>query len=486
MADHLELQGGVYHVRLAIPPAVQKAFGGRRILSQTLRTGSRKEAMTRRHPILAAWQAQIDAARAGRPLPPDWQDSFAETLATAALITRANKMVSIGEEPSYPLPMPDPTEVALSMEENPALVQALKAKIAKAHQTPMGLIKFDEEMGEMFKRLMVHRLETAYTPSPEQREEIRAVAADPKNRKPRSPITNTRLAKFREHREAHGIAPKTIAQQEAKLQDLSQHLADTGAPLDFDTVTAWLNLKTVASKTKQQYLLAGSMFWQWSVKYDPQWRADYKGHDNPFEKHSLPQLRGKAKKAAERDVFTSGEIANLLAGAEEQGNTGLADLILLGTYSGMRIEEICQLQVDNIINVDGIRSFDITDSKTAAGIRTVPIHPTLFPVVDRLVQESTDGFLIKSDSKNKYLIRSDKLSKAFGKLKTQQGFGKLHVFHSLRATLVTELYRAYVPEWIVKCIVGHEGGNVTRDSYNQGASPQQKLDALLKLPAIDK
>ncbi|TDV71969.1 DUF6538 domain-containing protein [Pseudomonas sp. LP_7_YM] len=64
MAGNLQLEGGTWHVRRAIPEAVLKAFGGRKILSQSLKTGSRCEAMALRMPILVRWQAEIRTCRA--------------------------------------------------------------------------------------------------------------------------------------------------------------------------------------------------------------------------------------------------------------------------------------------------------------------------------------------------------------------------------------------------------------------------------------
>lgn len=64
MADNLQLQGGTWHVRLEIPADVRKSFGGRRILSKSLGTGHRSEAINLRLPYLAKWKADIAAARA--------------------------------------------------------------------------------------------------------------------------------------------------------------------------------------------------------------------------------------------------------------------------------------------------------------------------------------------------------------------------------------------------------------------------------------
>jgi integrase len=131
-----------------------------------------------------------------------------------------------------------------------------------------------------------------------------------------------------------------------------------------------------------------------------------------------------------------------------------------------------------------VLSFDITDSKTAAGIRVVPVHPALSDLVTRLAAEAEDGYLVPSKSRNKYGIRSDALSKAFGRLKKSMSFGPLHVFHSIRASVVTHLVRADVADRLIKELVGHETGTVTFDVYSQGASAAQKLSAISKLPTL--
>ena len=74
-------------------------------------------------------------------------------------------------------------------------------------------------------------------------------------------------------------------------------------------------------------------------------------------------------------------------------NELLADLILLGMYTGCRINELCSLELTDVTE-DRI---SLPDSKTDAGDRDIPIHRDIQQVIERLKQTSTDGFLI-SDS----------------------------------------------------------------------------------------
>ena len=484
MAHNLELQGGTFHVRLAVPKDVQKAFDGRKILSRSLGTGSKKEAMERRLPILHAWKAQIKAARAGNPLPQDWQDRFAASLEAVDSVTKWSKAARIGVDIPLPVSIPSRAEVQEFIQANPELERVMKGLVRQASQAPMGQFKLSDEIGEMFKSAVAQRYETRYTPTPEERDEIKAIAAGDGTRKPRSPITTARLKTFREFRESRGGAPKHIDQQVGKMERLSGFLKKDGLPLTFDTIDGWLKSLDRAPATLGQYLMAGTAFWKWAMKYDAGWRDQFKDKVNPFVGHELPQGGGADTAGKDREIYTRADALKLHQAALDNGDKPLADLIAFGWYTGARIEELCLLNKDSVITVDGIKCFDFPRSKSKASKRVVPIHPSLLATVDRLCEDSADTFLIPADSADKYGKRSHAISKAFGRLRTAAGFSKLHVFHSFRHTVVTALIRADVPDAMAKELVGHENGSVTHDIYSKGASAAQKLAAISKLNVL--
>lgn len=485
MAHNLIQKKGetTWYVRLAVPVDVQKVIGCK-VLIQSLKTGLRKEAMDARLPILANWKARIATARAGKPLPPDWQESLAGMLETVDGITKHSKMTRIGEAGTAPYVVPEPTEMAKFMDDNPAMMDALKGMIQKAGQTPMGLFKFDDELGAAFKNAVAQRFETHYTPNADQKEEIRMIAAGDGSRKVRSLLTAARIKAYREFRESRGGAPKHVDQQVGKMERLSDFLKKEELPLNFDSVDNWLKSLDRAPKTLSQYLMAGTAFWKWALKYDAAWREEYKDKVNPFISHDLPQGGGSETAGKDREIYTRADTLKLHQAALDNADKPLADLIALGWYTGARIEELCLLNKDNVITVDGIRCFDFPRSKSKASKRVVPIHPSLLSTVDRLSNVTTDTFLIPAESADKYGKRSHAISKAFGRLRTVAGFTKLHVFHSFRHTVVTELIRADVPDALAKELVGHETGSVTHDVYSKGASTAQKLAAISKLPSL--
>ncbi|MBT1258931.1 tyrosine-type recombinase/integrase [Pseudomonas sp. VS40] len=488
MANNLELQGGVYHVRLAIPKDVQNAFGGKKILSQSLKTGLRSEAMDRRLPILSEWKQRIQAARKGNMPPEDWQEQFVSAIEKVDTFRTNKRRALIGEDVP-PFPPSKAIKAMQLMVDNPEFLKSMislveKSRAMEKNDGLAGALKFQDLFAHALKTSLPTLHKTLYTMTEDHQAEMTAFLADPASIKPKSVITKKALAAFRTYRQSRGADAKNIAMQEMRLTSLSDFLAKHQRPLDFDSVSAWLDSLGLSTKTLNQYRLAGSVFWKWAMKHDSHWREHYRDKASPFDDHDLPQTRGNARNDGERKDFTLAELSKLHAAALNDGHTALADLILLGTYTGARIEELCRLQIENVITVEGVQSFDIVESKTKAGIRVVPIHPALKGVVARLIDDSTDGYLVPTKGRNKYQIRSDALGKAFGRLKTAQGFGPQHVFHSIRKTVITQLVRADVTGTLIAELVGHETGTVTFDIYSQGASAKQKFEAISKLPKI--
>jgi len=145
---------------------------------------------------------------------------------------------------------------------------------------------------------------------------------------------------------------------------------------------------------------------------------------------------------------------------------------IIALFSGARLEEICQLYVDDIREIDGIMCFDINaeddkDIKTEAGKRIVPIHPFLIEIglLDRVAHLRANG--------EQHLFHRSTLSQAGGKLSTniskaftyfrrKYGVGgetdetSEVVFHSFRHSVITLGKHKRVDRRLVKEVVGHE------------------------------
>ncbi|MEB0150328.1 tyrosine-type recombinase/integrase [Pseudomonas sp. CCC2.2] len=483
MATHLVQKPGesTWYVRIAVPLDVRHAFGGRSKLIKTTGTSNKVEALDRRLPILALWKAQIKAAREGTPMPADWQDNFITRLqGIDQLVTKTQTDAMQGVE----VATTEPTDQELDAFKKlgPEVISVLADIYRVRQQQPRGEFRFMEDLGQVSKLIAKVQLTSGYHVTPEQEAEADGLIANTASYKPVSPITPARLKSFRAYREKTNVAAKTIDQQESKLDKLSTYIREQGKPLVKETVASWVESLPLTSKTKIQYLLAGATFWKWAIKHDARWLENFDPKENPFTGHELPKLRPDEKAATKRKAYALDQLTGIYNAARANGQETLCDIIMLGYYTGARIEELAKLRSESIIMVEGVRLIDIDKAKSYAGIRQVPVHPLLSPVIDRLIESSTDGYLLHSSGGNQYGTRSDNISKAFGRLKTSLGYGRQHVFHSIRGTTITQLLRSGVPGTTVANIVGHETGLVTFDVYDEGASPKQKLEAISKLP----
>ncbi|AVH37528.1 integrase [Pseudomonas monteilii] len=456
MSDNLIQKKGesTWYVRLAIPADVQKALGCK-VRVQSLKTGLRKVAMEARLPYLTQWKAEIAAARAQiQHRKENWRAEVALMGSTLEKLTH-KKLQILMKGPSAELP--------LAVSDFTQKLERGRADTANKATDTYGLTPTEAVEAEALLRTP-----TAYTDTV----------------KPKPPITTARLKAFREFRASRGGKEKHVDQQVSKLKALSDFLKQEAVTINFDTVDQWLKSLNRAPATLSQYLMAGTAFWKWAMKYDAGWRNEYKDKMNPFTGHELPQGGGAETAGQDREIFTRDDALKLHEAALKKKDQPLADLILMGWYTGGRIEELCRFTKDSVITVDGIPCFDFPRSKSKASKRVVPVHPSLLPTINRLIKDSTDTFLIPTSSHDHYGKRSHAISKAFGRLRTAAGFSKLHVFHSLRHTVVTELIRADVPDALVKELAGHETGSVTHDVYSKGASAAQKLEAISKLPTL--
>lgn len=159
---------------------------------------------------------------------------------------------------------------------------------------------------------------------------------------------------------------------------------------------------------------------------------------------------------------------------------------LLGLYTGARLNEICQLVLDDICIKEGINIININDTdgkkvKTIAGIRNVPIHPVLLKLgfLEYVEQQRKDKHNklkrlfpeLKRNSRNEY---SAGMSKWFNRTldkvnetiaNPDDKLQKLHVFHSFRHTVRTELRNHSVPKERVIRICGWEGDDDLDEHY---------------------
>ncbi len=152
---------------------------------------------------------------------------------------------------------------------------------------------------------------------------------------------------------------------------------------------------------------------------------------------------------------------------------------LIGMFSGARLNEICQLEVKDVRQVDGIWCFDLNDEgdskslKTSSARRLVPVHSYL---IDLGLLEYVES--VRSSGKTRLFDElsfdpKNKWGRALSRWFNEKLLVRLEIknkqltFHSLRHTMVNRLLNAGVEEAIVKAVVGHKSDNVTQQTYNR-------------------
>lgn len=525
-ADNLILKAGTWHARYVIPEDLREYFGKSQF-SQSLKTGAKAEAQNLKIPLIKRWKADIEAKRKIQRaedgefrLNMDFEE--VKDVAVTYMAAKAERETEhikslinalIGNGATFGEPELD----RLKAEQKERIMHLhMQGYLSDAEYDHFGdeidvwNVQYSMKLNETgqlgfetiveavkklnritntleLKMLMGELSETDEFTITEKQDVVES-AKNHESHAPDSPFTKKNFNTFATYqKEIRKVIDKTVDMQVSRLEKLSDWLKQEKMSLDHKSVRLYLESQTTLSpKTKKQYVLAGNTFYKWAMNNLPRFEAKFQNMKAPFQNHEFPISRkGKAQADAERKNFSTKQVEEIFSKAKElkgKNRQNLMDVIRIGALTGMRIEEICDLEYKrDLIDDEGVYSFSLDEAKNRSSIRNIPIHPDLLPIIERMKASSKDGYLVPSPAGNKYGIRSDFLSKAFGRLKTSMGFNEQYVFHSIRGTVITLLQRADVPETTSKCITGHDVGDVHNDVYSDGASPKQKYDAITKL-----
>lgn len=279
------------------------------------------------------------------------------------------------------------------------------------------------------------------------------------------------------------IEVKTVSQIKSDLKLLTDYIPATNL-LESKNCDAWINAIAESNNYKSASVtrIIGSC--NNFYRYLQDMGVFSESMPSPFK---VPKKYKRSKKPNAKEInkrgswipFKKSELEQLHSAAVAKNDTDLIDLICIAAYTGARIEEICSLKKNCVDLTD--KFVTIEDAKTEAGNREVPIHSSILKIIKRLIQNSTNDFVFCNLTPNKFQDRSNAIGKRFGRLKSELGYGKHHVFHSIRKTFTTELERAGVGENVAADIVGHEKQTMTYGLYSGGSSMEQKRIAIEKV-----
>lgn len=292
------------------------------------------------------------------------------------------------------------------------------------------------------------------------------------------------------HDQARGLKPKTTDQASRDIELFTNYFPTASAATPA-TIKAWIELltreSTITASSLKRILGACRGFFRY-LKDIEEVQSDMKEFFVPPPAFRIG--KGKNSRAPNKSEnwvpFAASDVPKLYAAAVAKDDISLANLIVLGAYTGARIEELCSLKLEHVDLQE--RCISIVDAKTDAGCRIVPIHSQIFDRISMMVDERRSempenerNFLITGLTFNKYGDRSNGIGKRFGRLKTSLGYSDLHVFHSIRKTVGTRLENAGVPENVAADILGHEKPRITYGIYSGGTSLAVMREAIEKI-----
>ena len=152
-------------------------------------------------------------------------------------------------------------------------------------------------------------------------------------------------------------------------------------------------------------------------------------------------------------------------------------------YSGMRLDEICDLQNKNIED----KCFQVEKGETEAAARVIPVHPLIEPIIENLKDSSKDEFLIRGINSGGYdNKRSWNFQKKLGRLRKKIGIPKGINFHTLRNTFATRMENRGIPANHISQLMGHKDNNMALDTYSAGMKIEPLVESINKLTYGDE
>mgnify|MGYP005987148379 CR=1 FL=1 len=255
-------------------------------------------------------------------------------------------------------------------------------------------------------------------------------------------------------------------------------------PKEFITKQKAIDLKASILKVKtvttfNRYLKYFNAFYRWVLANNAQITV------NPFE--GLRVTEKKVSVTGKRNAYTPEQLKQLFKLAEKYGKNDIRYwLIMIGRYTGARMNEICQLKPEDVTSTAiHIRGEQL---KTANANRSIPTHPKLIELgLLDWVNKCTGKRLFHEWSvvRGSYSHAASKWFSRNNPFKSSNKGQKSEVdFHSLRHTVATELKSAGVASQYAAQILGHSNGNITYDRYGKDVNYQMLKSAIESIGGI--
>lgn len=269
------------------------------------------------------------------------------------------------------------------------------------------------------------------------------------------------------------MKPRQQVDYRRAVEKFAGWLAATKLPVSIEAVTRKIAGRYVTDvfvatrihpKTANKDISCLSSLWKW---------AERKGivEENIWRGQSL--AKPEPDKDTQKRPYTEDEMKKLFGG--DPGEL-LLDFMHIAALSGMRVDEIARLNVENIVD----DCFDITVAKTKAGIRMVPVHSALKAIIARRIdgKQAKDPLFpeLPIPQKGSAVERSQKVVKTFTAYRRKlelddvpEGARQSRVdFHSFRRWFATKAEQAEHPTHFIESLMGHKRTGMTLGLYSAG------------------
>lgn len=166
-------------------------------------------------------------------------------------------------------------------------------------------------------------------------------------------------------------------------------------------------------------------------------------------------------------AFTQAEIITLLNTTYPQ--PWHKDVFICLLLTGARPQELCSLTHADVDLSE--RRISISASKTAAGIRNLPVeHPVLLSVLGKYTEKKSKGFIFPVKPGGADKSPAANYGKMFGRIKASLGLPPAAQLYSARKSFISTAIDLNLPPIEIERYVGHEVGRLILTVYSQGRS----------------
>ena len=233
---------------------------------------------------------------------------------------------------------------------------------------------------------------------------------------------------------------------------------------------------TLNDKTINKYLTLLSSFFKWAIRQQII-------NSNPAEGLLLTV---NSSVSEEREVYSLEDLQKITSTLPKLPLQPEKFLIpMIAMYSGLRLDEICQLCKEDIELIDGVSCFNINAKggkklKTASSARIVPVHPELIRVglLDHIMNIGS-GSIWPNLSPDKFGRWGKKFGGWYSRFNRREITANAkRCFHSFRHTVANQLKQEGVNETVIAELIGHKNESITTGRYGKSYNVKVLAEAI--------